>query len=121
MNRLFLLLLISIAVFAGACREKAQTNAPAQASASPSPRQGVNLPATAANPTGSPQPGASVNPNQAIAVPGQMPKDLNQIPERLRRPLTLEEIKQLPPETRDMILKAIGQPVPAGSPTPKKK
>lgn len=117
MHRLFLLLLISITVFIGACREKAQTNAPAQASASPSPQQGVTLPANA---VGSPQPGASVNPNQAIAVPGQMPKDLNQIPERLRRPLTLEEIKQLPPETRDMILKAIGQPVPAGSPTPKK-
>lgn len=116
MNRLLLLLLISIAVFVGACREKAQTNAPA-ASASPSPQQGVNLNTKVA---ASPQPGASVNPNQAIVAPGQIPKDLNSIPERLRRPLTLEEIKQLPPETRDMILKAIGQPVPAGSPTPKK-
>jgi hypothetical protein len=121
MHRLFLLLLISTAALVGACREKAQTNAPAAANASPSPQQGLTLPANAANPAGSPQPGASVNPNQAIAVPGQMPKDLNQIPERLRRPLTLEEIKQLPPETRDMILKAIGQPVPAGSPAPKKK
>jgi hypothetical protein len=118
MHRLFLLLLISTVVFAGACREKAQTNAPAAASASPSPQQGVNLPANVAV---SPLPGASVNPSQAIAVPGQMPKSLNDIPERLRRPLTLEEIKQLPPETRDMILKAIGQPVPAGSPAPSPK
>ena len=118
MNRLLPLFLISTALFVGACREKAQTNAPAAASVSPSPQQGVTLPATA---VGSPQPGASVNPSQAIAVPGQMPKSLNDIPERLRRPLTLEEIKQLPPETRDMILKAIGQPVPAGSPAPKKK
>jgi hypothetical protein len=114
MHRLFLLLLISITVFVGACREKAQTNAPA-ASASPSPQQGVT-----SNTKVAASPGASVNPNQAIAAPGQMPKDLNNIPERLRRPLTLEEIKQLPPETRDMILKAIGQPVPTGSPTPKK-
>src|SRR5204862_4900977 len=118
MSRLFLLLLISTVVFVGACREKAQTTTPPQASASPSPQQGVTLPA---NVVASPVPGASVNPNQAIAAPGQMPKNLNDIPERLRKPLTLEEIKQLPPETRDMILKAIGQPVPAGSPTPKKK
>ncbi len=117
MNRLLLLVLIFTAVFVGACREKAQTNSTPQANASPSPQQGVTLPA---NVVASPLPGASVNPNQAVAVPGQMPKDLNSIPERLRRPLTLDEIKQLPPETRDMILKAIGQPVPTGSPAPKK-
>ena len=108
MKSFVLLLFISTIVLVSACREKAQTNS----QAAPTPAAPVV--------TVSPQPAGSVNPNQAIAVPGQMPKDLNQIPERLRRPLTLEEIKQLPPETRDMILKAIGQPVPAGSPAPKK-
>jgi hypothetical protein len=39
--------------------------------------------------------------------------------ERMTRPLTLEEINQLPPETRDMILRAQGR-LPA-SPAPKKK
>ncbi|MEP7272695.1 MAG: hypothetical protein ABI882_14425, partial [Acidobacteriota bacterium] len=34
------------------------------------------------------------------------------IPERLRRPLTREEIEKLPPETRDMILRAQGSAVP---------
>ncbi|MBI1760623.1 MAG: hypothetical protein HYR56_04220 [Acidobacteria bacterium] len=113
MHRLFPLLLISTAVLAGACREKAQTNTPPNAQAAPTPAAAVV--------TVSPQPAGSVNPNQAVAVPGQMPKNLNDIPERLRRPLTLEEIKQLPPETRDMILKAIGQPVPTGSPAPSPK
>lgn len=116
MKSLFPLLLIATAVLAGACRDKAQTSQAPQASTSPSPQQGITLPANVAV---SPQPGSSVNPNQVV-TPGEMPKSLNDIPERLRRPLTLEEIKQLPPETRDMILKAIGQPVPAGSPTPKK-
>ena len=40
------------------------------------------------------------------------------IPDRLRRPLTLEEIMKLPPETRDMILRAQGRPLP--SPTKKR-
>jgi hypothetical protein len=42
-----------------------------------------------------------------------------QIPEMLRRPLTHEEIMKLPPETRDMILRAQGKPVPTPSPTKK--
>jgi hypothetical protein len=97
------------------CREKAQTSAPPQANAAASPPQTVTLPANA---VGSPAPAGSVTPNQAVAMPGQMPKSLDAIPEQLRRPLTLEEIKKLPPESRDMILKAIGQPVPP--PAPKK-
>jgi hypothetical protein len=44
----------------------------------------------------------------------------NPIDERLRRALTREEIMQLPPETRDKILRAQGQPVPSPSPTPKR-
>ena len=109
MNRFIVLLLVSTAVLASACREKAQ--APANATASPQP---------SVNAAAAPQAAGSINPNQAFAVPGQQPKSLNDIPERLRRPLTLEEIKQLPPESRDMILKAIGQPVPSASPAKKK-
>ena len=45
-----------------------------------------------------------------------LPPDLWQ---RMTRPLTLEEINKLPPETRDMILRAQGR-LPA-SPTPQKK
>ncbi len=110
MNRFVLLFIVSTVLLAGACREKAQTTG---STAAPTPAAPVV--------TVSPQPVASGNPSPAVAVPGQMPKSLNDIPERLRRPLTLEEIKQLPPETRDMILKAIGQPVPAGSPAPAPK
>ena len=94
------------------CREKAQTSAP-QANTAATPPSTVTLPANVA---GSPLPAGSVNPNQAVAVPGQMPKSLDAIPEQLRRRLTLDEIKKLPPESRDMILKAIGQPVPSATP-----
>ena len=107
MHRFVLLCFVATVLLVSACREKAQSNAQPAAQASPAPVA-----------AGSPQPGASVNPNQAVA-PGQMPKNLNDIPERLRRPLTLEEIKALPPESRDMILKAIGKPELAGSPAPK--
>ena len=44
----------------------------------------------------------------------------NPIPESLRRPLTREEIMKLPPDVRDRILRAQGQPVPSPSPTPKR-
>jgi hypothetical protein len=112
--KLLFVLAISVVVLgAFGCRDKAQSGAQPTAQASPQA-------AAAASPTVVASPGAA-NPNQAIAVPGQVPKSLEAIPERLRRPLTLEEIKQLPPETRDMILKAIGQPVPSPSPSPKKK
>jgi hypothetical protein len=104
----FVLVVSALVLSALGCREKAQNGAPPNAQASP---QTAGSPAVAASP-------GAVNPHQAVAVPGQMPKSLEAIPERLRRPLTLEEIKQLPPETRDMILKAIGQPLP--SPSPKK-
>lgn len=94
------------------CREKAQTTTAPQANTAATPPSTVTLPANVA---GSPLPAGSVNPNQAV-VPGQMPKSLDAIPEQLRRPLTLDEIKKLPPESRDMILKAIGQPVPSATP-----
>jgi hypothetical protein len=117
MKQLFWLmsLLVLTAFGLSGCREKAQTTTPPTAATAAPPAQTVTLPANA---SGSPLPAGSVNPNQAVAVPGQMPKSLDAIPEQLRRPLTLDEIKKLPPESRDMILKAIGQPVP--SPTAKK-
>jgi hypothetical protein len=118
MKRFVLLLFVLPVLLVGACREKAQTSAPAQATTGASPQQGVAPPA---NVTASPQPSGSVNPKQAVAVPGQMPNSLDAIPEQMRRPLTLDEIKRLPPESRDMILRAIGQPVPSPSPSPKKK
>ncbi len=112
LSKSFFVLFVSVVVLSAlGCREKAQSGAQPNAQASP---QAVASPVVVASP-------GAVNPNQAIAVPGQSPNSLNAIPERLRRPLTLEEIKQLPPETRDMILKAIGQPVPSPSPSPKKK
>jgi hypothetical protein len=112
LSKLFFVLFISVVgLSALGCREKAQSGAQPSAQASPQ---------TAASPAVTASPGAA-NPNQAVVAPGQLPKSLDAIPERLRRPLTLEEIKQLPPETRDMILKAIGQPIPSPSPSPKKK
>lgn len=67
--------------------------------------------------TSSPATAAAAQPSGSGTpmVQGTIPP---QIPEILRRPLTPEEIMRLPPETRDMILRAQGKPVP--SPTKKK-
>ncbi len=93
-------------------------------------------------PSASPSPNASVvaptltmpAPGTAIAPPPLIPPnpkdggksakvDQKSLPsvigDRLYRALTLEEINQLPPETRDTILRAQGR-LPA-SPAPKKK
>lgn len=59
---------------------------------------------------------AQAKPGATVPSPASIP---NSIPDRLRRPLTLEEINKLPPETRDMILRAQGRLAP--SPAPKKK
>ncbi len=48
----------------------------------------------------------------ATAVIGDNPA-LSGIPERLRRPLSREEIERLPPQTREMILRAQGSAAPA--------
>ena len=86
-----------LVVILGGCSRKAeQSQPPTQAGATATP-------AVTVAPRGSPGPLAT--------IPAQ-------IPERLRRPLTREEIMKLPPETRDMILRAQGLPVP--SPTKKK-
>ncbi len=75
-------------------------------------------------PTIQAQPGTVTGPPAAtvpgISQPAPGTSVPNPIDERLRRALTREEIMQLPPETRDKILRAQGQPVPSPSPTPKR-
>ncbi len=61
-------------------------------------------------------PPTSKDGKQAKVEAKPLPPDLWQ---RMTRPLSLEEINKLPPETRDMILRAQGR-LPA-SPAPKKK
>jgi hypothetical protein len=87
----FAVIAILVVISAG-CGTKSDQSQPATAK-----------PTVTVTPVGSPGPLATIPP---------------QIPERLRRPLTREEIMKLPPETRDMILRAQGLPVP--SPTKKK-
>lgn len=91
---------------------------------------------TAASPTVNP----SVAPSLAMPSPGssgappivppagkdgKAKNDQKALPpdlwERMTRPLTLEEINKLPPETRDMILRAQGRLPASPTPAPKKK
>lgn len=96
------------------------TNAQASPSAAPASVSGA-----AASPApASSIPAPMMSPIAPDAKAGGKPaKDQKPLPpalwERMTRPLTLEEINQLPPETRDMILRAQGR-LPA-SPAPKKK
>ncbi len=73
----------------------------------------------AGEPSASAAPSAAIVPPAVGASAGPVVKTTIPalIPERLRRPLTDKEIMALPPETRDMILRAQGKPVP----TPTKK
>lgn len=103
MKRSFLVALAIIAVMIVGCTSK-KTTSNAQPSPSPAAAGAGGGAATAS------KPGATGTP----VVQGTIPP---QIPESLRRPLTHEEIMRLPPETRDMILRAQGKPVP--SPTRK--
>lgn len=112
----WLLLLFSL-LMVSACSKSAQQSAPAQSAAAPT--------TPAATPAATPN-AMAVAPT--LATPGAIPppngkdapKNLpNVIGDRLYRALTLEEINQLPPATRDAILRAQGR-LPA-SPTPKKK
>ena len=115
----FALTFASAALCASACREAAPTNSTSGASASPAAANGTTAPLTASSPIVLASP---IDPTKPIPMPsgaaGAMPNALNAIPEQMRRPLTLEEINKLPPETRDMILKAQGR---AGAVTPAKK
>ena len=84
-----------------------------EGSATPTPTP-TPSPVTSSAPVMGPVPpvvGGSPGPSVKASIPAV-------IPDRLRRPLTLEEIMKLPPETRDMILRAQGRPLP--SPTKKR-
>ena len=118
---LMIMTFVSGALCLSACREKAQTNG-ATPNAGASPAAGTaGMPLTASSPVVLASP---VDPTKPISLPAAvngMPKTLDAIPERLKRPLTLEEINALPPETRDMILRAQGRLPAAGAAAPAKK
>lgn len=101
MTRLFFNVFAGVVLLAAGCGRSTESGKP-----TPSP--------TAAPPAAVVAPSIAV-PSGSPAVMATIPF---QIPERLRRPLTREEIMKLPPETRDMILRAQGRPLP--SPTKKK-
>jgi len=96
-----MLALVMMILIIGACTSKKTANN-AQPGASP----------TAGSAGNAAKPASSATPVAQGTIPAQ-------IPEMLRRPLTHEEIMKLPPETRDMILRAQGKPVPTPSPTKK--
>jgi len=76
-----------------------------------------------------PSPSAAAKASPGISpgtVSGAQPAVPSSIPERLRHPLTREEIEKLPPDVRDMILRAQGRasatpatPKPSSTATPK--
>jgi hypothetical protein len=103
MKRCWMLALVVTILIVGACTSKKAANN-AQPGASPGAAGGEGNAAA--------KPGTSATPVAQGTIPAQ-------IPEMLRRPLTHEEIMKLPPETRDMILRAQGKPVPTPSPTKK--
>ena len=94
-------ILLMLAVIIGISCSGKKSETPTQ----PSPSVAVSPPVMA------PVPGPSPGPSVQATVPVN-------IQDRLRRPLTDQEIMQLPPATRDMILKAQGKPIP--TPTKKK-
>ena len=104
MKRCLMLALVTMILIVGACTSKKTANN-AQPGASPGAAGSGGGNAAA-------KPGTSATPVAQGTIPAQ-------IPEMLRRPLTHEEIMKLPPETRDMILRAQGKPVPTPSPTKK--
>jgi hypothetical protein len=123
--------LISIVFLSGlvGCSKQATSPQPEANAAQSAPSVLPNASAPIVAPTSAiPTPGASVGPPPLVP---SNPKDggkqakVDQKPlpsvigDRLYRALTLEEINKLPPETRDMILRAQGR-LPA-SPAPKKK
>ena len=105
MKRCLILAFVTMILIVGACTSKKAANN-AQPGASPGAAGGGGGGNAAA------KPGTSATPVAQGTIPAQ-------IPEMLRRPLTHEEIMKLPPETRDMILRAQGKPVPTPSPTKK--
>ncbi len=139
MNRVLLFTSLLFTLSFAACSKQPVATppeaAPANANVQSLPTATPVVNPTAVAPTGStpspgtvvmPTPGTSVAPpvvpnakdggKQAKAEQKPLPPDLWQ---RMTRPLSVEEINKLPPETRDMILRAQGR-LPA-SPAPKKK
>lgn len=121
MSRFFVLFVAFFGVVFSGCRQSAETTAPAQNAQSQttptaSPVASPNTMAVAPTLATPPPSGAVVPPPNGKDAPKNLP---NVIGDRLYRALTLEEINQLPPETRDAILRAQGR-LPA-SPAPKKK
>jgi hypothetical protein len=74
--------------------------------------------AAKASPSVAASPAVSPPVSGPVAAPSVQATIPANIQDRLRRPLTDQEIMQLPPETRDMILRAQGKPIP--TPTKKK-
>lgn len=139
MNKVLILLFMFFVLTAIACNKQPNTAAvPASAQPEAAAAPSASTAAPIANPgaiavapsVAMPSPGASSSPLVPLA-PGKIGKDGKQqakgdqkaLPpdlwQRMTRPLSLEEINKLPPETRDMILRAQGR-LPA-SPAPKKK
>lgn len=126
---LFFTLLIAVFSLAGCNRSQATTTAPAQnqnATAAPAlptaPAVAPSISPSVTTPMSSPvptpfmtgKPGKDAKGKKKPTQAPQMPPGMD----RMYRALTLEEINQLPPETRDMILRAQGR-MPAATP-PKK-
>lgn len=87
----------------------AQVALPQTGASAVAPVANGSVPANVKNPVANP----SMVPGKD-GKPAQMPPGLD----RMYRPLSLEEINQLPPATREMILKAQGRWTP--TPAPKK-
>lgn len=139
MNRVLIFLFTIFALTVAACNKQPDaTTSPvaAQPATAAAPSASIAVPnaspgAIAVAPSvAMPTPGTASSPLVPLA-PGKVGKDGKQqakgdqkpLPpdlwQRMTRPLSLEEINKLPPETRDMILRAQGR-LPA-SPAPKKK
>lgn len=131
MHRVLIFTFLLFTFYFVACSKQPAATAPdtsaATANAQSLPTATPTVSPTAVAPTlAMPSPGSAVAPpilpnpkeggKQAKSEQKPLPPDLWQ---RMTRPLTLEEINKLPPETRDMILRAQGR-LPA-SPAPKKK
>ncbi len=125
MKRYFLLFILVAATVAGCNKTQ-----PAPAAPTPAPSPVSIVPAPVASPAIVPGAPGTVPPvvkNAAPILPGAKPgKDgkvaAQPLPpaiwDRMTKPLSDEDIKKLPPETRDMILRAQGKLPPA--PTSKK-
>lgn len=147
MNRVSIFTVVALAIVLSGCHHTESTSSVTTSSPTPTAvtAQVAATPVTTASapvaiPSASPSGTPVMTPN-GMPLPNSIPitppgagknksannyKDANgkskQMPpaiwDRMTRPLTLEEINRLPPETRDMILKAQGR-LPA-TPAPKK-